>query len=382
MPGNKYYFSEYNRDQKIFIAKSQNSEKRDLLISCDLDFDGIKFNKNINEYEVGLYINPYLNAQNDVFTLQDYDLERIIGYIFPLNALIEDSYLEVEEQNVNNKNNIKNKEYIKAYKFYSYKFLLTEFEINNPEKLDQDKLLLSDIYDDKIIVVIIYKPLIESGNNVLKLYNPSLALHGYYNYTNNLSFYNYIQEHSVILESTIQNHYLKYRGKSNIKIKKCNDKVLADPIIDLLYNKFLPIADNSLYRFLLLYQFIEHFIDLHFRTELSKLLVEIKSLTAYEIFDELVELKKERKRINQILNNISFDDKSVIENLLKRFITNFKSDYKKNTLGDYFYDIRNLLVHNYKKILEKDAEIESLPIIILLEIVIHNLILEKKFTTT
>lgn len=374
----KYHFSEYILEKKTFILKNENEEKTELIIKCNLDFEGIKFDKNIEDYEFGLFLNPYLYAQNDVFVINDKEADRTIGYIFPLNALIEESIsVEAETSNIVNANN-RASEYLKAFKFYSYKCLLQNVELDITEIGYKEDYLLSDLINEKLMIVIIYKPLVSDQNEVLKFYYPSLAIHGYYNYsmTRNFNFYKYIIDHHDILKSTIENHFFKYRTNKNITLKKCNQGIIINPIINILYNKFLPIADNPLYRFLLLYQFIEHFIDSNFRNDLSKLLGEINNLSSYEIFDELIELKKERKRINYILNKISFEDKNIIEPALKSFISTFRADYNKNTLGDYFYDIRNLLVHDYKTIIEKGAENELVPIIVLLEIVIHNLVLE------
>ena len=95
-----------------------------------------------NKFEIFIFENPYLTAENDVFEIYEYTIPERLGWIFPLTILESNENDFIDYKNLNN------------YKFIAYKKLL-RYSINISEELfNQEFVKLSDIYGDKVICLL------------------------------------------------------------------------------------------------------------------------------------------------------------------------------------------------------------------------------------
>lgn len=360
----KYLFKEYLSAEKRFILKSSVSDETIEIIN-NLDFSDIDYSKSVNDYFVGFFSNPYLSAESNIFKIKSAD-GISIGYALPINSLVGLSPSTILEEDM----------YLKAYKYYACRNLLDEIEYDN-EKYELSKnFVLSDFYNGDIIIIILCKPLMRDVGFEISPYYPCLANYGYYFYKNNQSYgFTQIANEERSSLKLLTDNFIKMEAGSQITLKKCSNPMFDNPIIKLIYEEFLPKADTSVYRFHILYQIIEYCIDKLFKSELDILIDNRSNFNPYELFDKMQELKKERKRVNDIVNRVSIDSKGLLETSLKEYIEALNPSYARSSLGDYVYDIRNIVFHDYKLVIEKHKVNELLLITLLVEKVIHNILL-------
>lgn len=372
---NNLTVSRYDSDQNLFYLKDSETNIENKTVYCSIKLKGrvndldrtVNTNLELSDYEVFRFINPYLNAQSDLFKLKlsSGNNDRTIGYIIPFNALDDSD------------NNDDFDESKQAYKYYCIKYIIENYVFQDPNSTES--LTLSELTDQNSIFIILYKPQINNPDFRLGFCLPNLALYGYYHYPNdsspNILEYNSNQQTAADLADLIQNRFLFLRGQQSLKIKT-SLTVLDNSLMGrMLYEKLLVEVSNPLHRFILLYQVIEHLVSLKIREGINTVFSIKDSLTNREVLEKIHEKSSARACINSILNNINFNEKDEIKNVLKDFISEYNSNYEKETPGDCLYDIRNLLFHDYKSILEKNADTDLTSLVIQCETLIHHIII-------
>jgi hypothetical protein len=133
---------------------------------------------NHTDFQIFLFENNYLNAENDVFQVYEKDENIRLGWIFPL------SNLEGKE------NDFTDNKFLNKYKFVAFQLLLLAKEKNITLNEIQDDFQLSDIYPDNPIILIL------SNNNTSKI--------------NDFSIDNYIPSFSklgIIIKMNLKTYY-------------------------------------------------------------------------------------------------------------------------------------------------------------------------------
>jgi len=365
----KLLISEFHFDSKEFALRTESDADIVVTIKSEIRLEGIVngLPKTVNvkldssEYLVYRFVNPYLNAQNDSFRLKY--LGYTIGYAFP-SASIEDfdDDFDVFKQ---------------AYKYYCAKLIIENHDFYLDEISDDGNLKLSDILDENSVYFIIFKKSIKDDTFNLENCLPSLALKGYYLYSNEVvpNILNILDSHSESedLNTLLELHYHSQRAEESIQIHKSTN-IEENLLIRLLYKKLLIENSNPIYRFLVLYQVIEFLVEKNKRLSINNIFDEKDSLNNYDFFDKISKANNTRAIINKLLQPLTFDSKALITQSLLQFIYISIDSYPKTTIGDCLYDIRNLLFHDYKNVMEVYSEDSVLGLVIQCEIIIHNLI--------
>lgn len=315
---------------------------------------------NTNDFEIHLFENNYLNAENDVFQIIDKNDDLRLGWIFPLSNLEGTEHDQYENIHLN------------RYKYVAFQLLL-EAQYENI-KLSQEKTEfdLSDLYPDNPIILIL------SSANTVKIKDFSVI-----NYLPSLSKFGYFKknefQNSVVLPQK-DLFCTSFRGVEKLYLYKSPRDLTQDRFLDAMFQKLLKSLEHHLVRFHLLYQVIEYILSERFDAVFDRLLLEFQTNKPpkNDFIEELKDLSKERINIKKVIECISKGHCDFDANNLKRDATDLLNSHKKKiktSVGDLLYDIRNLIVHNYRDI--EDTEIEIFENITHeLELLIMN-ILEK-----
>lgn len=293
-------------------------------------------------FELVLFENNYLNAENDVFQIFDKLAKTRIGWIFPL------SNLEGTE------NDFYNNEHLNKYKYVAFQLLLLANGKSITLEDNSNEFSISDIYPNNPIILIL------SNDNTSKIpdysiknYIPSLSKYGYYKQN----------EFNNLLKFSQKNEFcLKYRGNVKLNLYKSQRDIDSDRFFNELFSKHLKSLEHHLIRFHILYQIIEYILTERFDVVFGNLIEEYNtgSIVKNDFIEKINELGKERSNIKKVVECLSKNKTDFNIPNLERDCKDLLLSHKKkirNSLGDLIYDIRNLVVHNYRDIEEEEFEI-------------------------
>ncbi|TAK58382.1 MAG: hypothetical protein EPO24_08475 [Bacteroidetes bacterium] len=365
--------SRFDETQNIFYLKSQDDDSVQYAVFCKLKLKGtvagqqctVDISKPSADYELHRFINPYLNAQDDLFKINYND--KNIGYIIPFTAL---------EDNDNNFDEDFD-EYKQAYKYYCVKSFLECYDF--PNHLQTSEMQLNDIVETNSIYVILYKPLIDEEDFKIDNCLPSFALNGYYLFPENTkpSVLSLVHDRPTDSEfnALINTRYRTNRSGTSIRIKTYKNILQLNPLIELFYKKLLIESNEPLHRFIVLYQIIELLIDKRFRKEIEDIFREKDTLSNHKLAKKINKITNNKNIINKIFENVVFPEKEEITNVMRDFIVEFDSEFNSQSPGECLYELRNLIFHDYKSLLEKNKHGEIASLVIQCEILIHHLIM-------
>jgi len=148
-------------------------------------------------------------------------------------------------------------------------------------------------------------------------------------------------------------------GAFVLKLTSPIDLLTKETFIPYLYEYLLQYKNDSITRFITLYQIIEISISKIFHLKVqTKVCANLNSLTSFKLKEFLGDIQKEKTRIVSLFNDYarpSFPLENQLKDAIKDFFIHVidpdYSDPVKNaeyTLADVFYDYRNKLVHNYR----------------------------------
>ncbi|MCS4225844.1 hypothetical protein [Sphingobacterium sp. BIGb0165] len=290
----------------------------------------------VNDYEIVLFENQYLNAENDVFQLIAKDEDLRIGWIFPLSNL--DGIDHDHYENI----------FLNKYKFVAFQLLLLSENFKVEAININEQLRITDCRKDNPIIVVLSKSSVKKIEGFsIENYLPSLSKYGYYkkNAFNN----------GNKLASKELYCIKKLRGKLKLNVHKAKIELTTNKFFSELFNKNLKYLDHHLIRFHLLYQIIEHLITESFEKEFDALIQRFQDLKMLknDFIEQINNIKKERSKIRDIIKMLKTHQKDFDEIALRRdcglLFEHFNIDQKED-LGDLIYDVRNLVTHNYRAI--------------------------------
>lgn len=318
----------------------------------ELDFD---------QYEVFILENNSLDAENDIFLVNEIDLNKDIGWVFPLSTL------------ESNDNDYSSKEFFNEFRYLVYqKLLSSSFFIKEEIKEKKESFLLSDLFEDDFIILVVSLEALGAEIDIND-YLPSLANHGYF--LKNEHDLKYKCPNNIIVNW--------YRGKKKIKIQKVTNPVYNSDYSKKLYTNYLKSLDHHLIRFHLIYQIIENHLTDLFNSGFEKILEDYNNdlVTKNNFIESINKVRNERENIRKVLKEINPNSNTFEKSMLiglKRDCREFLDQYgveERKDVGDLLYDIRNILVHNYREV--KDDQITLLKDIIFeFEIMINYLMIK------
>jgi hypothetical protein len=334
----------YNSDEGLKYFRVYNSENESIGINIkfiptsDSDWDKERF-------ELVIFENSYLNAENDVFEVYENTLlgERL-GWIFPITIL------ESNENDFTNKKNLNN------YKFIAYQKILERDVTILKKENTYDFYSLSEIFRESIICLLSKDTIAKIPGFNIENYLLSFFGYGY------LILNEYSKSKSIYDKTSFQNEMRKDR--SRVILKKSNFDINTDFFIKSLFKDHLLQSENYLIRFVFLYQIIEYFMDLEFNNQFDNCIEDYKKndIAKNDLKESILSVSKERflikKVINRILLSTSLKDEFIQEcNFLFEDI-GFKSN--KDNLSDKIYDLRNILTHRLRELTSKTKSLEKI----------------------
>ena len=216
---------------------------------------------------------------------------------------------------------------------------------------------LTDFYgEDIIILVLCNSPLQKIDNFQVDNYITSLYSYGYY----------FCQPIENLKEIDTRSDSENPTGK-NLILQKNSSCLQKEDYVYRLFKDLLKNEEHHLVRFYLLYQVIELIIQIVFE---RKILEEIKNFNnnpdknIRKLKEKIDNISTEKKRVSILINDdVKINNPNLLiscNELIKLFNdddSNEKDDIsKKEDLGGALYDVRCLIVHQFRKLPDKILE--------------------------
>lgn len=353
----------FDKDNSTFSLKDANG-----FIETHIDYIlDPKTDYLVEDYELVFLHNAYFSAENDIFEVYIDVPDIRIGWILPIQALFSKEHDKAQN------------EHFLKYAFVAFNKLLLNHE-NFKNKIQNytpsSAFTLEDFYPKDLIVLIICKEKKELVQNFsIENYLPSLATYGYYNYK--------INDNKKPIENyaDIDDYFLNLRkGRQRVALKKMNILYSENFYIRELYKNLLNGILHPLMRFHYLYQIIELMLEDLYEADFNKNIEDYsnKKLTRNDLRENLVSLN-ERKRLNRIITENAVEEtiKTDLFQECNKIITNF--DKNASEVSDALYDLRNLVMHNFRMITEKKEYINNLDYVnFRFELLINELLINSK----
>lgn len=279
-----------------------------------------------DNFEFILLDSPCNNAESNVFEVYIDDINERCGYMLPINAIISKEYHP-------DKNNVHN------YLYASFWFLL-----NKIYELRSDKNILSDYFHDNLVVCVLHKKTINKINQFHRdNYIISLYEKGYYNYNEQPS-------------KKVDGYDYDKIITSNNKLKIKSSFLTKNQFIKDLFYSYLPKENDAIARFIMAYQAIEYLMSEMCDMKIKEIISHYtdQKISKNDYFERVKEIGRERQQLRHIFENIKKNHPSISDfeedcNSLYSAINYDLSDKKETS--DLFYSFRNLLVHEYRKLI-------------------------------
>ncbi|QIY90018.1 hypothetical protein [Chryseobacterium gallinarum] len=350
------------KEESLSYFRVSNSEN----LGINVEYIPIKDSKwDENRFELFIFENPYLTAENDVFEVYESTIKERLGWIFPLTILESNENDFVDHKNLND------------YKFIAYKKLLS-YNLNISEELfGQEFVKLSDMYGDKVICLLCKETIKKIVDFKIENYILSFYKYGYLLTDGKIeikAFYEY-QEFSN-----------EVRKKSKIKIKKSKFPIDSNAFTKSLFIEHILQSESYLVRFILLYQIIEHFMEELSEQQYNEHIEDYKKKQlGKNDFRELINRSStERDLVRSIFDgaNLSDDLKNDFVSEVDFLYTEIGRISKRNLFSDKIYNIRNLVTHSLRDLTYKAESLKKITELferIIIELLINNTLnLEKK----
>ncbi|ENY9320500.1 hypothetical protein ACF5DM_001408 [Salmonella enterica] len=312
-------------------------------IDIPLDFD----EHSIAEYDRDNYDIFFLLKkdvkENDVVKLISSDTNKSIGYLLPVISLESNDHDYAADK------------YFLRYAYIGIQEALCRCKENSLEtKLDLNKYTfkLTDIFDDELVICIIYKPHFNITD--FSKISPILFKHGYIRFDSKTS-------KQIIYKPSTDDEF-------NNKITLCqiNNSIIEAPLIDKILHEQFPIERNIAFKFFILYQIIELLIERVYQHQqniiISNLVANVGNLSkSKDIIGSFQEISSEKRRLKLLFSKYinNFENKTTLTTscyALVRDAIDQSIDEGKDMV-EYFYPIRNFIVHNYRNFPENKLRI-------------------------
>lgn len=341
-------------DSETFLANVQYFEENDVRYFRVSNSENIGVNFQYipittsdwdkEQYEIYLFENSYLNAENDVFQIYEKTIrEERLGWIFPLTIL------ESNENDYKEFSNLNNYKHIAYQKLFELNF---EIEAKNNTN---EFLKLSEVFGN-IIVCILCKKTIQKINEFK-----------FENYL--LSFYKYgflllkdFPKSKAIYDRTA--FITEMRKGSRVNLTKANYDITINEFTKSLFLEHMLQSDNFLVRFIFLYQIVEQFIEDFSETQFNEHIenYQNKKLTKNDFREAINKSATERDLVVDLFNS------TLIQKELKEeFVSEVDFLYndigrvnKKNSFPDKIYNIRNLVTHSLRDLTTRSESIKKI----------------------
>ncbi len=266
-------------------------------------------------------------SENDIFQVYERDLNKRIGWIFPLQSLLSTDHDYAE-----------NVHFLK-YAFVAFQKLLTNVNI----ALDREINDLRKVYDaDSTIVLILSNQTLPDGFP-FQFYLPALFKYGYY--------FKYVKDfHSIT----------KPPDGTKVHLQQIASPLQQEDYLTELFEALI-YEQHPLVKFHLLYQVIELLIEKVLRHEFKAVCDELKAVCdkleekkiyIHDLQEHIKDFIPEEKRIKKLFSdyekNLDIEDlRNQCDSLLQAI---GKAEQTGEGIAKSLYAVRNFIVHDYRSL--------------------------------
>lgn len=306
-------------------------------------------------YECVLFENSYLTAENDVFEIYESTLGGRLGWIFPIAALDSNEHNFAEDNS------------FKHYRHIAYQKLLSlNYPVNFTDSKEEYRI--SEIFDGVTVCILSKDEIANISNFKITDYVLSFLKYDYLilkkGFNGKITFKKDEQIEAI------------RKGNHRIKIKKAAFDITSNQYTNSLFIDHVYQTENTLTKYILLYQILEQFIQ-----ELGDSLLD-EIIKEYQ--DKKITKNTVKEKIGKVQNDRSLIKKTFEKTLIKNEIRNAfleKCTFLFNDINltvdrvfeDAIYDFRNLITHNYRLLTDKTDELNDL--VYLFELIIIELLI-------
>lgn len=274
-------------------------------------------------------------SENDIFQVYERDLNKRIGWIFPLQSLLSTSHDYAE-----------NVHFLK-YAFVAFQKLLTNANNSLEFSLDRETSDLREVYDEGSTIVLILSNTDLPNGFYLPFYLPALFKYGYY--------FKYVKG----FNSKTKPPAGKKVNLQQVAVPLQVDfQQIASPLQpeDYLTELFeeLIYEQHPLVKFHLLYQVVELLIEKVLHHELKAVYDKLRKKEIYtrDLQDHIKSFIPEEKRITKLFSDYeSFLDIRDLQNQCDSLLQILgKAEQTGEGIAKSLYAVRNFIVHDYRSL--------------------------------
>ncbi|RAI94308.1 hypothetical protein DET54_108108 [Paenibacillus pabuli] len=316
----------YNPEQSCFIVKCISNVKQhevEFFLDYVLNPDQLY---RLEDYTIHIFYN-HNYIENNIFQVCESEIDKRIGWIFPMQALVS-----IEHDYSDNIHFLR-------YAFVAFQKLLNDQSDCGIKKVpitNERTISLFDFYPQDSFVLITCNEITEKI--------PDFNIENYY-----ASLY------SQGLHATKGDYVRQITndGEKKLHVRSISDHVKSEGFLTQLFKELLNNEKHPLVRFYLLYQAIELLIEKIFNREIIDLIDEVSKQTnnLFKLKEKLGGLANEKERVGKLFNQYtsSLGSKEIVMNYCNELLNLVGRESKKNA-PDALYNVRNLLVHDYRSI--------------------------------
>lgn len=342
---------DYNSESRIFFVVTDSYETVNVpYLLLDRDKKGDVFNENPDSYGYKIFYKRNYK-ENDIFQVIESDLDKRIGWIFPISSIVSISHDYAD-----------NPHYCR-YALVAHMLLLRN-EIAEQDIVSRDfSSIIESEYSDDAIILIYKKDLVQEVTGFkLDNYFASLCEYGYY----------------------IEHGYTNTNIKEPASREKNHLQSISEDIIsDKYMNRFFRMLcreEHSIVKFHILYQIIELLIEdiLIYSLEDTIRLFKDKKIYTRSLRERISKVESEKDRILILIEKCELhsEDYNSLHEKCVAFLV--KKGRENVNFPESLYSVRNFIVHDYRFIVEETELAEINDINALFEMFVLDLIIKYK----
>ncbi|MBS1562270.1 MAG: hypothetical protein JSS89_11745 [Bacteroidetes bacterium] len=285
-------------------------------------------------FEIYLFENPYLNAENDVFQVYESTHQRErLGWIFPITILESNDNDYRDYLNLNN------------YKYIAYCKLL-ELDVSISENGEWGEYrTLAEVFGNVVVCIMSKDAIAKIADFRIENYVLSFYRYGY------LLFGGSPKSKAIYDRSEFVSG-MRRKDRTRVLLKKAVYNITSNEFIKSLYMEHLLQSDHYLVRFILLYQIVEYFIEEKTVTKFNEYIERYQKgeMTKNDFRESVNRSSSERSVVASLLNTSLIDGKlkAEFENEAKFLLADIGRVMNTRSFADCVYSVRNLVTHSYR----------------------------------
>lgn len=300
-----------------------------------------------SDFGIVFFYSPY-------YTAEDNNMEVRLKGGTTIGWLVTISYLQEKDENL-----------IAAHKPWLNNFaqigicLLTKHIVENEcGFIDDQECILSDVDLPPCHLFVFRRSQINESD--LPLLLSEFYDNGFYHIDKLME----VGNESLFYKSSYQSNIVIGNPCTTISLSKCEFADSLVPLLNNLYNKWLPFAYiNPFGRYIYLYQIVEYFMDIAFEESLCKHINDFnnRSISKNDLRNQIGSDSKEESKIGMVFEGMPASSPIIVDfkQNVDVFLDRVGIEFQENSIGKYVYKVRNVLVHNMRIAIEHEVELNN-----------------------